>query len=111
MKNFFGAGDVVYVPAPYAVASGDPVWVQPALFGFAGMSAAAGVTFALHVVGEFTCKKASAETWAPGAAIYFDNDLKVFTTANVSGGLKVGVCIAAAASGVAVGYVRLNGSY
>jgi predicted RecA/RadA family phage recombinase len=79
MKNFYGKGNSVYVPAPAGgVVSGQPV-VIGSLFGFAGMDAPAGAIFALHVVGEYYVTKVDNQAWAPGTPIYFDTTALNFT--------------------------------
>jgi predicted RecA/RadA family phage recombinase len=112
MKNYLGPGKAVNVTAPYAVVSGQPLMIGT-MFGFCGAAAAAGQQVALHVVGEYSVTKPGSQAWTVGQAIYFDNDLKNFSTTNVSGGLKVGVAIAAVGSSASetTGKIRLNGSF
>jgi predicted RecA/RadA family phage recombinase len=112
MKNFYGKGNAVYVPAPAGgVVSGQPVLIG-SLFGFAGMDAPAGATFALHVVGEYWCTKVDNQAWTVGAPIYWDSTALNFT--NVVGtNTKVGVATQAVPTGTGhtQGLIRLNGSY
>jgi predicted RecA/RadA family phage recombinase len=112
MKNFYGKGNSVYVPAPAGgVVSGQPV-VIGSLFGFAGMDAPAGAIFALHVVGEYYVTKVDNQAWTPGTPIYFDTTALNFT--NVVGtNIKVGVATTNIPTGAGhtQGLIRLNGSY
>jgi predicted RecA/RadA family phage recombinase len=113
MKNYLGRGDAVYITAPFAVVSGQPLKVG-SMFGFIGANAAAGARVALWVLGEYSVTKVDSQAWTEGALVFFDNDLKNFTTtAAVSGGIKVGVAIenVAATAGLVIGKIRLNGSF
>jgi predicted RecA/RadA family phage recombinase len=109
MKNFLGWGRAVYVTAPAAVKSGDPLLVG-ALFGFCGADAAINTKVALHVKGEFSASpKLAGTAWTEGLAIFWDNADKRFTTTSTSGNTRIGVAIEAAASADTIGKIRLNG--
>lgn len=105
MRNYVQPGDVVTVPAPAAVASGDGVLVG-GLFGIAGTDADEAAPVEIKVTGVFDLPKTSAQEWTVGAAIYWDDG--VATTAS-EGNTLIGKAVEAVASGVGTGRVRLNG--
>lgn len=107
MKNFVQHGDIVTVPAPYDRLSGEGALVGT-LFGVAQTDAASGDDVALVTRGVFEHAKTSAQAWTLGAAIYWDDTNKVFTT-TASGNTLVGKAVAVAANPSATGTVRLNG--
>lgn len=107
MRNYVQPGDVVTVPAPAAVASGDGVLVG-GLFGIAGTDAASGDPVEIKTVGVYDMPKTSAQAWTVGAAIYWDNSAGVATTVDTSNTL-IGKAVEAAANPSGTGRVRLNG--
>ncbi len=108
MKNFHRSGNSNPVQAPAGgVLSGDGVLVG-ALFGIAATDAAEGAAVEIACVGVFEMKKTSAQAWAVGAKVYWDNTAKVATT-TASGNSLIGVAVAVAANPSATGLVRLNG--
>ncbi|NBJ13208.1 DUF2190 family protein [Microvirga arsenatis] len=109
MKNHVKKGDTLTVPAPYAVASGDGVLVG-SIFGVAVTSAAQGEDVEIKTTEVFDLKKTSAQAWALGALIYWDNTAKEATTTATNNKL-IGAAIAAAANPSATGKVRLNGAF
>ena len=106
MKNFIQDGDTITVTAPEAVTSGRGLLVGT-LFGIAVADAENGEPVAIKTTGVFTHAKTSAQAWTVGAAIYWDNTAKVFTT-TASGNTLVAKAVAAAANPSATGTVRLN---
>ncbi|MFW5655810.1 MAG: DUF2190 family protein [Roseicyclus sp.] len=109
MDNFIQNGDVVTVPAPAAVTSGDGVKVGM-IFGVAQKDADNGDDVAVVTRGVFTLPKTSAQAWSVGDAIYWNNSSGVCTTATSAGNIFIGVAAAAAANPSATGVVRLNGA-
>jgi predicted RecA/RadA family phage recombinase len=107
MKNYIQPGDVVTVAAPYDVTSGSGVLVGT-LFGIAAFSAVSGASVEIQIVGVFDVAKVSAQAWTQGAAVYWDDTAKNFTTTSASNTL-VAKATEAAANPSAVGRVRLNG--
>jgi predicted RecA/RadA family phage recombinase len=106
MKNFISSGDIVTIPAPAAVSSGDGVLVGT-LFGVAVTDADSGANVAIKTTGVFTLPKTSAQAWTVGAAIYWDGD--ECTTADGSGAnTLIGKAMAVAANPSATGVVRLD---
>lgn len=109
MKNFVQPGDVVTVPAPADVASGAGVKVG-VLFGVAVRDAASGDDIDIAVTGVVEIAKTSAQAWAVGEPVYFNNTTKLATTATTAGNLLIGAAVAAAVNPSSTGLVRLNGA-
>lgn len=119
MKNQVGPGHAINVVAPgggfvsgtpYQIGAGGTGVGAGMLFGVAGASVAAGIVGVLWTYGEFTLPKVSAQAWAVGQAIYWDNSAKLCTTLAAAGQL-IGVATATAANPTATGLVRLNGAF
>lgn len=106
MKNFIQPGDMITVPAPAAVASGDGVLVG-SLFGVAANAAASGDDVEIKTTGVFDLAKTAAQAWTVGAPIYWATATKVATTLATDNTL-IGVAVAAAANPSASGFVRLG---
>jgi predicted RecA/RadA family phage recombinase len=105
MKNFLQKGEIVTVPAPADVSSGDFVTVG----GFAGvaqMDAASGDDVAIVRTGIFTLPKATGAAWAKGDPLYWAAGTSKFTTV-ASGNLPAGVAAEAAESADTEGAVAL----
>lgn len=107
MKNQVQDGDVITVTAPYAVTSGQGVQVGAALFGIASGDAANGGTLELQVEGVYDVTALSTDTASVGDLLYWDNTNKRLTTTSTSN-LKVGVAVAAKASGATTARILLN---
>lgn len=108
MKNFQQKGDVVTLIAPAILASGVGVLVG-SLFGITTNAAASGAEVEVLREGVFTVAKNSAEAWAVGDKVYWDDTAKVFTITNTADAL-VGVAYAVAANPSATGTVLLDGA-
>lgn len=110
MKNFRQEGDVLTLPAPYAVASGGGMLVG-ALFAVAVTAADAGASVAAVTVGVFDLAKAESQAWTIGAKVYWDNTARVCTTV-AAGNTLIGAAVAAVGGGATetIGRVRLNGT-
>jgi len=111
MKGFVAEGDVVGpVTAPYAVTSGDGMLVGAQLFGIAiSTYANADPKAQIRTRGVFDVKKVSAQAWAVGDLIYWDNAAKLFTTVSAGNTLR-GTAVAIAANPTAIGRLRLSGT-
>lgn len=111
MKNFVAVGNILTLPAPSALASGDGVLVG-AIFGVAQVSVSNGDDVPLLVMGVFELPKAASQAWTVGAKVYWDNTAKVCTT-TVGTNTLIGVAVKAVGStaGETTGTVRLNGSF
>ena len=107
--NQIQAGENITVAAPYDVASGAGAMVG-VLFGIVQTTVLSGADVVLATRGVFEINKLSAQAWAVGAAIYWDNTNKRCTTATTTGNLFIGVAVVAAVNPSSTGIVRLNGS-
>lgn len=108
MKNFIQAGENITVTAPYDVSAGGGALIT-ALFGVANTDALSGAEVTLSRRGVFDLAKTSAQAWAVGAKIYWDDTNKVCTT-TASGNTLVGVAVEAAANPSSTGKVLLDGT-
>ena len=109
MKNFVQQGAALTIPAPNALASGDGVMVG-LIFGVASGAAETGETVTLQVAGVYDLPKLSANAFALGAAVYWDDAAGVCTS-TATDNTKIGVAIAAAGNPSATVRVRLNATF
>ena len=111
MKNFVQAGNILTLPAPYAVASGDGALIG-AIFGVAQKAAASGEEVAFLVTGVLDLPKAPSQAWAVGAKVYWDNTARVCTT-TATGNTLIGAAVKAVGNTAAatIGQVRLNAAF
>lgn len=80
------------------------------LFGVAVTDIANGAVGSFRTQGVYTLPKTSAQAWAQGALVYWDDTAKVATTSAAAGANKlIGVATSAAANPSPTGTVRLNG--
>jgi len=107
-KNYIQDGETVDMAAPYAVASGAGALVG-SLFGVSLTTLANGAIGSFRTCGVFDLAKVSAQAWAVGDKIYWDNTAKLATTVLTSNTL-IGVAVKAAANPTSTGNVRLNGT-
>jgi predicted RecA/RadA family phage recombinase len=107
MQNFIQKGDNLTVLAPYALAAGQGALVG-AIFGIATSAAAIGAEVVLVREGVFSHAKVSAQAWAVGDKIYWDNAARNLTTM-VGTNTLVGVATAIAVNPTATGEVLLDG--
>jgi predicted RecA/RadA family phage recombinase len=107
MKNYRGEGRTVRLTAPTGgVVSG--LFYQIGDFvGCANYTAAQTLPFDMTVDGEFEVPKTTGQTWAEGAALYWDNTGRLFTT-TVATNKKIGHALAAALSGDTTGLARIQ---
>lgn len=108
MRNYLHTGDIVTVPAPYALAGGDGCLVT-ALFGVATGAAASGAAAEIKTSGVFVLAAASAATAAVGVKAYWDDTNKNITSTATSNAL-IGVFVAAKVATETVATVRLGGA-
>lgn len=74
---------------------------------FTNQASAAGDIAIVKLEGTYACPKASGQAWTQGAALYWDNTAKNFTT-TVGTNTPAGEAESAAQSGDTVGVVRLD---
>ncbi len=108
MKNYNGVGDTLDLPAPTGGCVSGAAYLFSGLVAVANVTAAEGEIAAFSRKGMFTLPKATGQTWAVGAVLYWDNTNKVFTT-TASGNTKCAAAYVAAASGDTSGKVLLPG--
>ncbi|BCP53788.1 hypothetical protein K32_24050 [Kaistia sp. 32K] len=97
MNNYIQSGDVLTVPAPYAVNSGDFVIVGR-LYGVAAYAAAQGLPVEIQTRGVYQLFKAASQAWAVGDKIYWDSTNKVATNVG-SGNVAIGEAVLAVDNG------------
>jgi predicted RecA/RadA family phage recombinase len=108
MKNYVQKGEILTLTAPYDRTSGQGFQVG-ALFAVAAYDALSGAMVEGQTCGIFDLAKVSAQAWAIGDKIYWDNSAKLCTTVS-AGNMLVGVATAVAANPTSTGRVRLYGS-
>lgn len=106
--NQIEVSDRITATAPYAVESGSGALIG-ALFGVAVIDAGGGAQGVFETAGIHPLNKVEAESWAAGAAVYWDDAEKLCTTTS-AGNTLIGSAHASAANPSALGYVRLNAS-
>jgi len=109
MKNYVQDGAVLTLTAPYDVTSGQALKVG-SIIGIATADAVETAAVEAITRGVVDVAKVSAQAWTVGAAIYWDDTARLFTTTSTSNTLA-GVAVAVAANPSATGRVRLNGTY
>ncbi|WP_066918103.1 capsid cement protein [Methylobacterium sp. CCH5-D2] len=107
MKNFIQDGNMMSVPAPYPVLSGNGVLVG-ALFGVAAFATSTGRPLEIATRGVYDLPKKAGDTPGYGARLYWDDAAKVITTTPGSNPY-VGAAAEAAIGSAATVRVRLNG--
>ena len=107
MRNFIQVGDTLTIPAPAAVLSGGVV-IAGEIKGIAAGHAASGAPVDVQTSGVFDLPKVAANTFALGAAVYWDATAGLATT-TASGNTKLGVAVEAAAASTATVRIRLSG--
>lgn len=106
MKNFVQPGETVSVAAPYDVLSGHGFQIG-GLFAVAVFDALSGALVEGAREGVFDLAKTSAQAWAVGDEIYWDNSNKVASNVPGTARLRIGVALAIAANPSAIGRVLL----
>jgi predicted RecA/RadA family phage recombinase len=113
MQNFIKPGDVVTVPAPAEVVSGQGVLVG-SLFGVAQHDAESAADVELVLRGVFDMPKADEQAWTVGVRIYWDDTEGECTTDSDEAANKlIGVALEALAdtAGIVEGRVYLTGAF
>ncbi len=111
MKSYINSGDVIGVPAPYAVLSGGGVLLG-SLFGVAQASAAIGTEVQILTRGHVSLAKAPSQAWTVGVKIYWDDTAKVCTTvASTNKLIGVATGVVAGGAGDIFGCVLLTSAF
>ena len=108
MKNYIQEGKTLELTAPTGGVVSGNAYLIGALLVVAVADAAETEKFNGTAQGVFELAKATGQAWTEGAKLYWDNTNSRFTT-TASGNTLAGVAVAAAASGDAIGTVRLDG--
>lgn len=106
MKNYIQDGESLTFTAPYTVSSGGGFLVGT-LFAVAATDALSGAPVVGETCGVFALTKVSAQAWAVGDAVYWDNTARLATT-TAGSNTPIGHATAAAANPSGSGNVRLN---
>ena len=106
MKNYIQQGVNLTALAPYDVVSGAGVKIGD-LFGIAAGAADSGDDVDFVTEGVFALLKVTANTFAVGAKVYWDDSAKN-ATSTASGNTLIGAAVAIAANGDTTVAVRLN---
>jgi predicted RecA/RadA family phage recombinase len=106
-NNFSQDGQVLGLTMPYDVTSGDGVQVG-SIFGVATMTYAEGDTGQVATCGVWSLAKTSAQAWAEGQHVYWD-DVNGRADSNPAVGILIGTATAAAENPSSTGYVKLIG--
>lgn len=110
MKNFIQVGNVIDVPAPRAVKSGDAVAIG-SIVGVAAMDYSSGAQGQFNVTGVYDFPKTASQAWTVGAKVYWNDTTREMTT-TAAEGILAGVAVLAVGGTAAetTGRVRLNGA-
>lgn len=108
MKNFVQPGKVLDFVAPAGGVISGNGYLIGAVFVVANTSAAEGELFAGERMGVFTLPKTTSQSWAQGAALYWDDTTKKLTT-TVGSNTKVGAVAVAGLAADAVGTALIAG--
>ena len=109
MKNYVQKGENLTIPAPYNVTSGGGVKLG-LIFGVASGDALSGADVDVVTVGVFDLPKVSTNTFAIGAACFWDDSAKLITSTS-SGNTKIGVAVEAVGNPSGSVNVRLSGAF
>lgn len=106
MINFVQPGGTIEITAPTGgVTSGEPVQIG-GIIGIGALDALVSESVNIQVEGVFDVDKVSAQAWAEGESIYWDDTAELMTT--VKGGIWAGIAVAAAANPSSTGRMRMN---
>lgn len=109
MKNFVQPADALSLTAPYTVTAGQGALVGD-IFGVAAKDVTIGTVGTFAVAGAYSLAKTSAQAWAVGDTIYWDNTNKRCDNTPTAGFVKIGTCVEVAANPTSTGKVRLDGT-
>lgn len=107
MKTFVQPGDVLSLTAPYDVTSGKGFQIG-ALFAVAQFDALSGAAVEGLRKGVLDLAKVSAQAWAVGESIYWDNSAKLATNVKGTANLRIGTAVAVAANPTSTGRLVLE---
>ncbi len=108
MNNYVQPGETLPLLAPYDVVAGEGAKVG-SIFGVAVNDALSGAHVELMTEGVFDLEKTSAQAWAVGERVYWNDSTKKCDTDSAAG-MLVGYATAIAANPTATGFVKLVGT-
>ena len=94
--NYVNEGDVIPIPAPYAVLSGSVV-ISGKIVGIAATDCPSGALLQLHIEGHFDVPKTATHVYAVGDVVHIDPATRLASTA-AGGTATFGYCTRAAVS-------------
>lgn len=106
MNNYSQEGEVLTLVASRAITSGEGM-LAGSIFGVATGTFTSGATGEFQTCGVMLMAKMSAQAWAVGDVVYWDNTLFVCSS-DSSVGPRIGAATAVAANPSSTGYVKLN---
>lgn len=107
MKNYVSDGNTITITAPEALTSGDGVKIG-LLFGVATADALSGAEAVIQRKGVVNIAKVSAQAWAVGDLIYWDEGNDLATTASATGLINIGIATAVAANPSSTGEMVIS---
>ena len=108
MRNYVQRGEVVTIPSPREILSGEPV-VFGELAGVADIDADAGEDLDVVMVGVFDLRKVEADAFIVGDPVFLDTATGLVTAADASGvNPRFGTAMTAAPNPSASVHVRLG---
>lgn len=105
MKNQIQKGDIIEVTAPADGLTGGDIFVSGFLRGVVHKTVAEGELGEVQTCGVFELPKVTGTAWTLGAKVYWTG---TNCTLTASGNDLIGIAVAAAASGDALGAVKLG---
>ena len=107
-SNYVQPGDVIPLNAPYDRLAGEGALINANIFGVAINDVDSGDEGEFHIVGVWDLKAATADVFAQGANVYWDNSGKQCDSSS-TGNTLIGVATEAKAADETTVRVRLNG--
>jgi predicted RecA/RadA family phage recombinase len=108
--NYVQPGSVLALTAPGGGVVSGTAYLFGTIVAVAMVDADAGETFSGKITGVFSYTKPGSQAWTVGAAVYWDDSAKKFTTTS-GGNTLAGIAVEAvgSGSGETTGKVLING--
>ncbi len=106
MKNFIQSGDQIIFTAGANLLSGAPVFIG-GLVGIVAADVLSGAVGTASLKGVFSVTKVSAEAWAEGDRVYYDESLAKFTNVKDTDTKFAGYAVEVAANPTSTGKLLL----
>lgn len=108
-RNYLNSGNDVDLLAPTGGTTSGVGVLVGRIFSIAKLTVAVAIAFVGGTRGSWTLAKTSAQAWAAGDVIFWDNTNARCDNLPTAGFRRIGVCITAAANPSSTGEVRLDG--